>query len=267
MNPYVTTSSLYHFNSVETQKKVEIPAPLREILKISLNLYKYTDGYFNVAVLPVVELWGFYTDGFPAKPDVTALEEALKFSSLGCYEFKGDSVQINEARCKIGLGGIAKGYAVDSVATYLSSEGYTDFIVEAGGDMMVKSSSQKVVGIRHPRIESSLIDTIYIKNGAVATSGDYEKFIVDKGVRYCHIINPYTGYGLSDVISVTIVSGKTYLSDAFATAAFAMGKEKAEYLILKNDLSGIIYYLNSEGEISKKLINMDSYLRKELTGR
>ncbi|MBN2857774.1 MAG: FAD:protein FMN transferase [Candidatus Delongbacteria bacterium] len=259
MNPYLETSSLSLMNSAEPMVKTEIPNSLRQIIRISRNLHKYTDKYFNVAVLPVVELWGFYTGTEPVKPEDNMLKETLKISDLDLYNFENDSFFVSDKRCRIGLGGIAKGYAVDSVAHYLLSEGYNDFIVEAGGDMIVRSKKPKTIGIKHPRLENELIDTIYVSSGAVATSGDYEKYIEADGQRYCHIINPYTGYGTSDIISVTVISEKTYLSDAFATAAFAMGREKAEYILEKNKLSALIYYYGDGKEINKKEINMGNY--------
>lgn len=266
MNPYLATSSLSLLNSAEPQVRTEIPHPLRQIIKISKNLYKYTDKYFNVAVLPLVDLWGFYTGKEPVKPEEQLLMETLKFSDLDCYIFEGDSFVVSDKRCGIGFGGIAKGYAVDSVAHYLLSEGFNDFIVEAGGDLIVRSKNPKSIGIKHPRLENQLIDTIYVSSGAVATSGDYEKYIEVDGERYCHIINPYTGYGTSDIVSVTVISEKTYLSDAFATAAFAMGKEKAEYILEKNKLSALIYYFDGGQKILKKEINMENYKKPAGSG-
>jgi len=266
MNPYLETSSLSLMNCAEPKVKTVIPVPLREIIKISKNLHKYTDKYFDVAILPVVELWGFYTGKEPSKPDVEVLKETLSISDLDCYIFEGDSFVVSDKRCRLGLGGIAKGYAVDSVANYLTSEGYKDFIVEAGGDLIVRSSKARKIGIKHPRYENELIDTIYVSNGAIATSGDYEKYIELDGTRYCHIINPYTGYGTSDIISVSVISEKTYLSDAFATAAFAMGLEKAEYILEKNKLSALIYYNGKEQQIMLKEINMESYRKPDKSG-
>ncbi len=262
MNPYVKSSSINSLNSLEPGKRAEIPDALKEIMRISLNLYRYTDRYFNVAVLPVVELWGFYSGASPKKPDDNDIKELLKISDMDCYEFTQDSVLKKDARCRIGLGGIAKGYAVDSVAAHLISRGFNDFIIEAGGDLIVRASEPKKIGIKHPREDNGMIDTLYVSNGAVATSGDYEKYIVEDGVRYCHIINPYTGYGVSDMLSVTVISDKAYMSDAFATAAFAMGREKAEYIIRKNGLSAIIYYINDQNTISRITVNMEKYLRK-----
>ena len=155
---------------------------------------------------------------------------------------------------------------MDSVAAYLKSKGFNDFIVEAGGDLTVVSPVKKAVGIKHPRKEGKLIDSVYISKGSVASSGDYDKFIVYEGQRYSHIINPKTGYGVSDCIASTVISEKAYLSDAFATAAVVMSKEKAKTLIRDNKLSGIIYYLDENGEVASYKVNMSQYEKNETEG-
>ncbi|MBU4487091.1 MAG: FAD:protein FMN transferase, partial [Candidatus Delongbacteria bacterium] len=234
MNPYDENSSLAKMNSHFQDQKIGIPESLKEIIQISRNIYKYTGRAFDVAVLPIVELWGFYSLSSPKVPDKQELAELLAVSNLENYIFDGDSVTVKDSRCKIGLGGIAKGYAIDSVAAFIKQKGFKDFIVEAGGDLIVKSSTGKTIGIKHPRSENELIDTLYISDAAVATSGDYEKFIIEDGRRYCHIINPETGYGISDCVGITIISDKAYMSDAFATAVFVMGREKGKHFIEKN---------------------------------
>jgi FAD:protein FMN transferase len=259
MNSYNDSSALSELNRLEPGRKIEVPPSLKEILKISRNIHKYTDGAFDVAVLPVVKIWGRNISSGKGIPDKAEIEEALSYSVLDCYDFSNDSVSVRDARCAIGLGGIAKGYAVDSVASYIRKSGFRDFIIEAGGDMYVSSTKPKTVGITHPRVPGGIIDTVYVKDKAVATSGDYEKFVIDNGVRYCHIINPSTGYGTSDLIAVTIISDKAYLSDAFATAAFVMGREKAKYFIEKNNVGGLIYYLSDGGEVISEEINIKNY--------
>ncbi|HAQ60994.1 TPA: hypothetical protein DCR49_03195 [Candidatus Delongbacteria bacterium] len=262
MNVYEPNSTISRFNNNAMAKK-QIPSSLRKIIGISRNIHKYTDKYFDIAIQPVVELWGFNTVSSPSKPDSSVLAEVLKTSNLDLYRFFADSVLVTDNRCKIGLGGIAKGYAADSTGEYLTSKGIKNFIVAVGGDILVKSKIPKTVGIRHPRIKDATIDTLYVADAAISTSGDYEKYIIDDGVRYCHIISPVTGYGISDIVSVSIISEKSYLSDAFATAVFVMGRENGRYFIEKNKLSGIIYYLSDEGNILSDRINIDRYLKKD----
>jgi FAD:protein FMN transferase len=259
MNCYNDSSSLAELNRLEPGRKIKIPSSLKDILKISQNIYKYTDGAFDVGILPVVEIWGKSIKEGEGVPSEEKIQETLAYSGLKCYDISNDSVSVSDSRCKIGLGGIAKGYAVDSVAAFIKKSGFREFIIDAGGDLYVSSSHPKTVGISHPRIKGGIIDTLYVSDKAVATSGDYEKFVMDNGIRYCHIINPATGYGTSDIIAVTIVSEKAYLSDAFATAAFVMGREKARYFITKNNVGGIIHYLSDDGEVTAESINVEKY--------
>jgi FAD:protein FMN transferase len=263
LNPYDSTSTLSVLNNFTAGKKVSLPESLRKILKISQNIYKYTDKSFDIAVQPLVELWGFNTLSTPVKPDSILLKDILKISDSESFQFFNDSIIASDGRCRIGFGGIAKGYAVDSVRTFLRLNGLDNFIVAAGGDVYVNSRQQKTVGIRHPREKNAVIDTLFIADAAVSTSGDYEKYFIDDGIRYCHIINPATGYGTSDIISATVISDKSYMSDAFATAVFVMGREKGRYFIEKNELGGIIYYLSGDGKILSERINIDNYTKKE----
>jgi thiamine biosynthesis lipoprotein len=259
LNAYEENSSLSRINNLKPGTMVPVPESLRKILKISQNIYKYTDKTFDIAIQPVVDLWGFNTLSIPARPDSAKLSDLLKISNLESYRFSNDSIGVTDERCRIGFGGIAKGYSVDSAAAFLSSKGLSDFIVAAAGDIIVRSSTPKTIGIRHPRMINEIIDTLYISDAAVSTSGDYEKFLIDGNNRYCHIINPFTGYGTSDCISATVISEKSYMSDAFATAVFVMGREKGRYFIEKNNLSGIIYYLSADGQILSDRINLEKY--------
>lgn len=262
MNVYVPNSTVSKFNN-NTMAKKQIPSSLKKIISISRNIHKYTDKYFDIAIQPVVELWGFNTVSSPSKPDSSVLAEVLKISNLDLYRFFTDSVLVTDNRCRIGLGGIAKGYAADSTGEYLTSNGIENFIVAVGGDILIKSESPKTVGIRHPRVKDAIIDTLYIADAAISTSGDYEKYMINDGVRYCHIISPVTGYGISDIVSVSIISEKSYLSDAFATAVFLMGREKGRYFIEKNKLSGIIYFMSDEGIILSDRINIEKYSKRD----
>ncbi|MFO7811203.1 MAG: FAD:protein FMN transferase [Candidatus Delongbacteria bacterium] len=263
MNPYNEKSSISKFNSVPAGSKVPIPDDLKEIFDISKNIHEYTDGSFDVAIMPLADLWNESIKNSETVPKGSAIEEVLQISNLDMYIFDEDSVTVLDNRCKIGLGGIAKGFAVDSVSNYLKEEGFSDFIIEAGGDLTVNSNSPRAVGVKHPRKKGELADVLYIKKGSAATSGDYEKFIMHNGTRYSHIIDPRTGYGTSDLAAVTVVSDKAYLSDAFATAVMVMGKKEGAVLIRDNDLSGIIYFENNRGGIEKEYINIDKYLHSE----
>ncbi|MBN2789651.1 MAG: FAD:protein FMN transferase [Candidatus Delongbacteria bacterium] len=262
MSPEDKNSTLYKLNDEASKQKVSVPGSLKKILKISHNLYNYTDRNFDIALRPVIKLWGFNYLSEPKLPNPIKLINLLKTSSFDAISYNIDSIYFPDKNCGLDLGGIAKGYSVDSVAAFLNENGIKDYIVEAGGDLLVNSLTEKIIGIRHPRIQGALIDTLFVKNGAVATSGDYEKFFIQDDTRYCHIIDPKTGYGVSDLMSVTIITDKAYLSDAFATAVFVMGKEAGKKFLIQNNISGLLVCGTDDNKLEKIGINLEKYKKQ-----
>ena len=140
----------------------------------------------------------------------------------------------------------------------LKARGPSFAIIRAGGDMMVydKNNSNEpfTIGIQHPRIKDRLIAKLKIRNGAIATSGDYERFFMKDGVRYHHIIDPKTGFPADKTQSVTIVSQDPTLADALSTAIFVMGPEKGMELVKKlGGVEAVIVGANAHVEISEGL--------------
>ena len=158
---------------------------------------------------------------------------------------------------KIGLGGIAKGYAVKRGIDILRKRGIRSAIVEEGGDLQVmgmKQGKRWVTGLRHPR-EQSLVLALKLDDGdSIATSGDYERFAMYKGRRYHHIMDPRTGFPASGFSSVSVVSSDPVVSDSYATAIFVMGPEQAlEFLKKREDLEVILIDRKMNIIISKSL--------------
>ena len=267
MNPINEKSTLYKFNNKlrnQVNKFHKIPRSLLKLIQESNRIYKISDKKFDIAVFPIMDLWGFSSEKEPRIPKPIEIKNLLENITMKNVVLKEDSLMFLNNSVEIGLGAIAKGFAVDSVASYLKSSNIHDFIIEAGGDLTVssKSSRTKKIGVRNPRVKGALLDTLSVLNGSIATSGDYEKFIIDKiadNKRYCHIINPLTGYSDSDCISVTILAENAYLADAYATAVFLLGSENGEKFILENNLKGIIITkdMNLDNIKDIKYINLD----------
>jgi thiamine biosynthesis lipoprotein len=147
----------------------------------------------------------------------------------------------------IDLGGIAKGYAVDLALTKLAALGFADVMVEAGGDLRAAASEltegQRNIWVRHPRKPDQFFARFAMSSGAVATSGDYERFFEHEGRRYHHILNPRTGYpagtlsGEIQTVGATVTAPTSMLADAFATAIFVLGPERG--IALANRLEEI----------------------------
>ncbi|MBN1968310.1 MAG: FAD:protein FMN transferase [Candidatus Delongbacteria bacterium] len=257
MNPGKEYSVLYKFNRKEPGKFYKIPEGMRNIIDESMRINKISDGAFDVAINQLVELWKFDADSVPEIPDADQLAYLVERSGSDKIIVKNDSLKFLTEEADLGFGAIAKGMAVDSASQYLVSKGLNNFIIEAGGDLKISDGAIRTIGVQHPRERNQLIDTLKVKNSSIATSGDYEKYFISDGVRYCHIINPKIGMSSSDLISVTILSDKAYLSDSYATAVFVLGLDKGREFIVKNNLKGILCFLDEESNVVKEYVNYD----------
>ena len=175
---------------------------------------------------------------------------------------KKSTVSLGKSGMVLGLGGIAKGYAVDRAAASLEASGLHNFVVSAGGDMLTrgtKGGSPWVVGIQHPRgTPGTLLARVASQNEAVATSGDYERFVKIAGKRYHHILDPSTGQSARDAMSVTILGPDATFTDGLSTSIFVLGPEAGLELI--NRLPGIdAIIIAADGELlySADLIGLD----------
>ena len=166
---------------------------------------------------------------------------------------------------RVGLGGIAKGHALDLMAAALRKRGVVDFVCYAGGDLVVagrKGDDPWVVGLRHPRNRDGLLARFAVESdAAIVTSGDYEHAVIAGGKRYHHIIDPRTGFPAEGMMSVTVMGLSGLLSDALATGIFVMGAERG--LDLVEDLDGVeAVLIDGEGNVtlSSGVANVPEFL-------
>jgi len=192
-------------------------------------------GAFDVTVLPLLKTWDFKAEN-PTVPDSDAIEEKRQLVGFERVVIRDSTVFLPEKGMGLDLGGIAKGFGVDRAAAVLEKYGYEDFMVEAGGDLRIAAGEltrgRRRIWVRHPRHREQLFAAIEVDAGAVATSGDYERYFELAGKRYHHILNPKTGLELieqtPDVEGLII-----YLQDAdmVSTLSFEVStnlKEKLE---------------------------------------
>ncbi len=230
---------------------------LFDIINKSMDYAKLTEGAFDITVYPLTKLWGFNTDtsegtGIPqGKYKVPTDKEIKDTLEIVGYErikldYKNKKVYLN--RSKLDLGGIAKGFAVDKAINILRERGIRKALVNAGGDIKFIGNKKWRIGIQHPRLKDKLITTIKLKNKAIVTSGDYERYFMINEHRYQHIINPITGYPATECISVTIIADDATDADALATGVVVLGPDKGMKLINKlKNIEGLI--IDSEGNI------------------
>ncbi|MBS2098401.1 FAD:protein FMN transferase [Carboxylicivirga linearis] len=211
-------------------KPVKVHPLLFELIQHSLAISKLTDGAFDITFASLDPVWKF--DGsmkrMPAKEEISASVSNIGFQNIQLND-KDTTVFLLKKGMKIGFGAIGKGFAADKAKHLLMQLGVTGGIINASGDLNVwgtKSNGMDwTVAITNPLKKQKAFAHLPIHNGAVATSGNYEKFVTIDGKKYSHIINPKTGYPSEGLVSVTVFSPKAELCDALATAIFVMGKE------------------------------------------
>lgn len=224
----------------KSENPVEVDEETAFVIERSIALARATEGAFDPALGNLITLWGFdriNDSAFkPTIPSDSQIEEALEKSGYENILLENDVVILNNS-VKLDLGGIVKGYAIDrglSIAKEMDPEatGYID----AGRDIGIIGpkfgGEYWAIAVQDPRGDSGeYIDLVYLKKGAIVTSGDYERFFMMDGVRYHHILNPKTGYPIRETISTTVISPDAMDADAFSTAAFVLGSEFSAVLL------------------------------------
>ena len=211
-------------------KPVNVDPELFSLIERAIGLSKLTDGAFDISYASMDRIWKF--DGsmteMPSEDLVKASAAKVGFQKIVLDKEKS-TVFLKLKGMKIGFGAIGKGYAADKAKSLLVKKGITSGIVNASGDMNAwgkqPNGKEWKVAITNPMDKNKVFALLPIANGAVVTSGDYEKYVNFNGTRYAHIIDPRSGYPSSGIISVTVFAPKAELADALATSVFVMGKE------------------------------------------
>lgn len=243
MSPYKEQSELSVVNRNAGSQNVKISAELFDLLMVAQHISKISEGAFDITYASI----GYQYDYRERKrPSQRAIKKALPLINYTAITLdKSEStVHFNHQNVKIDLGGIAKGYAVKRCLAILKNAGVAHGLVSAGGDTGLLGDRRGrpwVVGIKHPRAENKTAVHIPLENEAISTSGDYERYFIENGVRYHHIINPKTGDSARKVVSVSIIGKNPTYVDALSTTIFVMGLSKGLALINKlSDFEAII---------------------------
>ncbi len=216
------------------------------LISKSIELYKSTEGAFDITVYPLMEEWGFTTHKYKV-PDRNKIKKLLENVDASKIEFDGNSKFISlPENTKIDLGGIAKGYTSDKIMKIYEKYNVTAGMVSLGGNVQVYKEKTDgtlwKVAVENPDGGDNYLGVVSVKDKAVITSGGYERYFEKDGITYHHIIDPATGYPAETGLkSVTIVSGDGVLADGLSTSLFVMGKEKAlEYWKKNSDMFDLI---------------------------
>ncbi|MGP1434391.1 MAG: FAD:protein FMN transferase [Catonella sp.] len=204
-----------------------------ELMKRSLELNRKTDGLFDITIYPLMELWGFTSKNYKVPSD-KEIKEKLKNvgSDKIIFDEPTGEISFKNEGMKIDFGGIGKGYITDELVKVLTEEGVESAIINLGGNVFgfnkKPDGSLWNVAIRDPNQIEEYMLAIRIENSAVITSGGYERYFEENGVRYHHILDPRSGRPSdSGLKSVSIVSRDGTLADTLSTSLFIMGEDGA----------------------------------------
>lgn len=231
MSEWKETSPLSAVNRQAGGEAALVPAELRALLHRAVEIGDLTGGAFDVTWAALWGLWDFKA----AQPRVPeAAEIARRVALIDCRQVEIDdaagTVRLPRAGMKIGLGGIAKGYALDRAAAALDARGAKSYLLVAGGQVLArgrKGDRPWRVGIRDPRGgPDDSFASLDVIDASASTSGDYESYFLLDGVRYHHILDPRTGMPSRGLESATVISVDATLADALSTALMVLGPER-----------------------------------------
>lgn len=254
LSPTDENSDIYRVNQGGT---AEVSGDAARLVKRSLELCGQTNGNLDITVYPIVEKWGFISQNYtiPSKDELNAL---LKNTGYG--KVKADDIIITvPVGFKLDLGAVAKGYAADRSKEILNDAGVDSALLNLGGTVLAHGKKPDgenwKVGVTDPKNTDEYMGVIECADTTVVTSGNYERYFERDGKRYCHIIDPKTGYPADNgVTSVTVISDDGTKNDALSTALFVMGVDKAkEYIKTDGSFDCIILTEDNKAYITEGL--------------
>jgi thiamine biosynthesis lipoprotein len=239
---------------------VSVDGELAVILSTGLKVSLASSGAFDPTLGEIIALWAFDSEN-PHLPDPTDISAALgragyrRLNPAYPDPDPPDSVYSpwESSPVWLDLGAVAKGYAVDEAVRSLRENGVSGGIVNAGGDLrtfgLKPGGKPWKIGVQDPDRPQELAGVLTVREAAVATSGDYQRYFEEDGVRYHHILDPATGYpARSGLSGTTVIAPDCALADALATAAFVLGPEKGLKLLEEWDgVEGVL--ITEDGKI------------------
>ncbi|HEY6484438.1 MAG TPA: FAD:protein FMN transferase [Steroidobacteraceae bacterium] len=233
MSRYKPHSQLSQINDRAVQEPVQVDPELFDLIKLSTHYSQITEGAFDITYASVGHLYDYPHHIRPTEAQIKAALPAVNWRNM-LLDPVHHTVRFEHQGMRIDLGGIGKGYAVDRGIAILQARGIEHAVVSAGGDSRIigdRMGRPWLVAIRHPDDPNKVVTRIPIINSAMSTSGDYERYFDENGVRYHHIIDPRTGHSASKVRSATILGPTATQTDGMSKTAFVLGPEKALEII------------------------------------
>lgn len=233
MSPFRPESELSRVNREAADGPVHVSPELAQLIQRALRVSELTDGAFDITFASVGYMYDYRAHKHPSEQAIEQALPAISYRHVK-VDLAASTVAFSVKGVRIDLGGIAKGYAVEQSAAILRRMGIRHGFISAGGDTRVigdRRGRPWLIGIRHPRNEHAVVTRLPLQDEAVSTSGDYERYFDEDGIRYHHIIDPTTGDSARSVLSVTIIGPDATMTDALSTSLFVLGPKRGIALI------------------------------------
>lgn len=252
MSTYKDESEISKINRLAATSPVTTGEELFQLIQRSLDISVLTLGAFDITFDSVGQYYDFRSRQRPDSETVESERQNIDYRYVQLDKSSGSVTFLREG-VRINLGGIAKGYVVERGVDILRHHGVQNAIVTAGGDSRLLGDRRGrpwMVGIRDPRNDGQVAISMPLADEAISTSGDYERYFDEDGVRYHHIIQPSTGTPASGVHSATVVGPDAVITDALSTSVFVMGVDRGltligtlpDYESIVIDSDGRVYY-------------------------
>ncbi len=242
---YKNNSELNAVNAAAGKGVQSISSQFSDVLSASIHFGDLSGGALDVAIQPLIDVWGFYDVSNAEVPSKDEIAEVVNRVGIDHVRMdKGNGQVALASGAGLDFGGIAKGFAVDQAVEVLKARGVPAGLINLGGNIRVFGAVVEGrpwrVGIRHPR-ENRIIGQVNLTNGAVATSGDYDRYFIHDDKRYSHILDPRSGWPIENIFSLTVVAPDATTADALSTAAFVLGEKKGMQLLSRCiDVEGVL---------------------------
>lgn len=267
MSNWVVDSDVSRFNRRQETSPIEIDPHTAKVIGNALEIAKRTGGVLDPTLSPLIDLWGFGSQGPKEFPDNDVIAETLKHVGYRKLTLKSNTLAKSDPLLTLNLSANAKGYAVDLVAEHLLERGFGRFLVEIGGEIRV--SGHNLMGepwrlaIEKPSDGGSttVYTVIHISDRAMATSGDYQKFFFHEGIRYSHILDPRSGKPVPSLVaSVSVLTRDCMTADALATALMVLSPRQAIELVeLMEDVECLLLIREGDTFIDLQSSGMAAY--------
>ena len=265
LNKIDSSLSLYKPYSLVNQfnnspEGIQADAHMAKVVKKALQVFKETDGLFDITVAPLTGAWGFGPVKSDTMPDSAAVRAMLACVNSNLIYWKGNHLKKRKPCVQLYPNGIAQGYSVDVLAEFFEQKGIRNYLIELGGEIRIRGrkspgNEKMSVGIESPGDDpafSMIEQVLWIDQGAITTSGNYRRYHESNGKKITHLINPKTGYSVeNELISVTVFAIDAITADGYDNALMGMGLAKAfAFVESRKDMAAHFIYRKKDGAIS-----------------